>query len=211
MRVDALVELALRDDAGVRQLLAALDLVLGEQHARLRGDDLRLGTLDLGGVGRRIDGDQQIALLHQRAFAEMHGLHGAGDARADLDALDRFEAAGEFVPQRDVALLDERDRHRRTALALRARPRGLRGRSLAWTASRGAAIKIGEPASRIEHGDSADEQTGADGWNLTVELLDASSVTDWKDDCDGAMRRFRAKNTDKAMLAPRGRPRRAPR
>ena len=56
---------------------------------------------------------RQVALLHQRAFAEVHRLHGAGDARADLDPLDRLEPAGELVPQRDVALLDHRDRHRR--------------------------------------------------------------------------------------------------
>ena len=55
---------------------------------------------------------EQIALLHQRAFAEVHGLDGTGDARAHFDALNRLEPAGELVPQRDVALLDDRDRHR---------------------------------------------------------------------------------------------------
>ena len=95
------------------QLLAALEVALGERDARLGRRDLRLGALDLGRVGRGIDGDEQIALLDQRAFAEMHGLHRAGDARADLDALDRLEAAGELVPDRDVALLDHRDRNRR--------------------------------------------------------------------------------------------------
>ncbi len=47
--------------------------------------------------------------LHQRAFAEMHRLDGAGDPRADVDALDRLEPAGELIPQRDIALLDHRD------------------------------------------------------------------------------------------------------
>ena len=50
-----------------------------------------------------IDGDQQVALLDQRAFAEMHRLHGAGDPRADVDALDRLEPAGELVPRHRLA------------------------------------------------------------------------------------------------------------
>ena len=111
--VEPLVEVALRDGARPGKLLAALELALGQQHARLRGRNLRLRAVDLGGVGRRVDGDQQVALLHQRAFAKVRRLHGAGDTRAHLDALDRLEPAGELVPQRDVALLDGRDRHRR--------------------------------------------------------------------------------------------------
>ena len=109
-RVQPLVEIALRDGAGIPELLAAVELALGERDARLRRRDLRLGALDLGRIRRRIDGDQEIALLDQRAFAEMHGLHGAGDARAHFDPLDRLQPAGELVPQCDVALLDHRDR-----------------------------------------------------------------------------------------------------
>ena len=77
---------------------AALELAAGEETRACAGRHLRLRALDFGRVGRRVDGDQQVALLDQRAFAEVHRLHGAGDARADVDALDRFEAAGELVP-----------------------------------------------------------------------------------------------------------------
>ena len=100
-------------DARTGELLATLELALGQEHARLRGDHLRLRAVDLGGVGCRIDRDQQVALLHQRTLAEMRRLHGAGDARTHLDAFDRLEAAGELVPQCDVALFHGRDRHRR--------------------------------------------------------------------------------------------------
>ena len=37
----------------------------------------------------------------------------AGDARADIDVLDRFEAAGELVPQGHRLLLDDGDGDRR--------------------------------------------------------------------------------------------------
>ena len=96
----ALVEVALRRCAlSSHRALGALVLAVREATARLRGRDLRLRAIDFGRVGRRIDRDQQVARVDQRAFAEMHRLNGAGDARADVDALDRFEAAGEFVPE----------------------------------------------------------------------------------------------------------------
>ena len=79
-RVDPLIEFALRDDARAGQLLATLDVALGEQHARLRGCDLRLQAIDFGRIGRRVDGDQQIVPLHQRALAEVDRLNGARDA-----------------------------------------------------------------------------------------------------------------------------------
>ncbi len=52
--------------------------------------------------------------LDQGAFAEMHRLHGTGDTRTHLDTLDRFKTAGELIPQRDIALLNDRDGHRQS-------------------------------------------------------------------------------------------------
>ncbi len=110
--VGALVEVLHRDDAGIDQFLAAVELVLGEQQPRLGGGGLRLGAVELGLEGLGIDGDQQVALLHQRALAEVDGLHRAGNARAHLDALHRLQAAGELVPLHGVARLQHRHRDR---------------------------------------------------------------------------------------------------
>jgi hypothetical protein len=41
---------------------ARVVLALGLRQAGLRGADLGLGTLDFGGVRRRVDRDQQVAL-----------------------------------------------------------------------------------------------------------------------------------------------------
>ncbi len=86
--------------------------LLGEADARLGREHLRLETGDLGREGRPVDRHQQVALLHQRALAEVHRLDGAGDARAHVDALHRFQAAGELVPCQRLARLDHRDRYR---------------------------------------------------------------------------------------------------
>ncbi|MDT4851694.1 hypothetical protein FQZ97_858850 [compost metagenome] len=59
---------------------------------------LGLQALDLGLEGARVDLEQQVAFLHQAAFIEGHLVDVAGDARADLDGLGGFQAAGEFVP-----------------------------------------------------------------------------------------------------------------
>ena len=88
----------MRDDAPLPELAAPVELARGERQLRLRRRHLRLGALDLRRVGRRIDRDQQVALPDERALAEMHGLHCAGHAHADIHALDGFEATGELVP-----------------------------------------------------------------------------------------------------------------
>ena len=79
--------------------LAAIDSLLVKAKRASAAATWACGALDFGGIGRRIDGDQQVALLDQRAFAEVHGLHGAGHARANVDPLDGFQAAGELVPR----------------------------------------------------------------------------------------------------------------
>ena len=152
-RVGALVELALGDGLLVPQALRALVLALGVRHARLRGGDLRLGALDLGGIGRGVDGDQQVALLDQRAFAEMHRLHGAGDARADVDALDRFEPAGELVPGGHVALHHGGDGNRR-------------GRR--FSHRRAASLGAGSGHAKDRHRHAGDDQNGQRDGEQTV-------------------------------------------
>src|SRR5918996_929272 len=90
----------------------AIALSSHSRYARLRGDDLRLRAVDLGGVRVGIDGDEQIVALYQRALGEVHRLDRAGDSRAHVDALDRFEAPGKLVPRDDLVLLDHRNLHR---------------------------------------------------------------------------------------------------
>jgi hypothetical protein len=90
----------------IPQALGALDVAVGVGGTCLGGGDLGFGTLHFGRIGRGVDRDQQVALLDQRAFAEVHRLHRAGDPRADVDPLDGFEPAGELVPGRHLALHD---------------------------------------------------------------------------------------------------------
>jgi hypothetical protein len=121
--IGALVELALRDGALLPQPLGAGMLAAQVRDPRLRSGGLRLRALHRRRVWRRIDGDQQVAGLDQRALTEVHRLHRAGGARTDVDALHGFEASREFVPGRDFALDDRRDGHGR-----RLRRRGRRRR-----------------------------------------------------------------------------------
>ncbi len=74
--------------------------------------DLRLRLRDGRLIGSGIDGDEEVAWLDQRAFAEVHRLDGAGHARPNLDAVDRLEAAGKLLPGLDIARLDDCNRHR---------------------------------------------------------------------------------------------------
>jgi hypothetical protein len=108
---DPLVDIAFRDRTGVRLLQppGAILLLLCKRQPCLGGKHLRLGAVDFGRIRLRIDGDELIAFLHQRAFAEMDGLDGTGNPRAHFHALDRLEPARELVPQGDIALLDNRD------------------------------------------------------------------------------------------------------
>ena len=74
----------------------------GEVGARLR----EIGARLIDGVLERplVDGEQQVALLDDLTVGEMHLLEIAGHARADLDRVDRNEAADIFVLVDDVLL-----------------------------------------------------------------------------------------------------------
>jgi hypothetical protein len=96
--VEALIEVALRNDAALPELAAPVELAPGENELRLRRRHLRFGASDLRRVGRGIDRDQEVALPDERTLAEMHGLHLAGDPRPDVHPLDSLEPTGELVP-----------------------------------------------------------------------------------------------------------------
>ena len=136
LRVVALVVLALGNGPLLEQAVGADELALRIEDAGFGGGDLGRGTLDLRRERRRVDGDQQIAFPNQSAFAEVHRLHRAGDARTNVDPLDGFEAARELVPGRNVAGDDggdgdrrgDRRGRRRRAAGPHAEDRGADGR-----------------------------------------------------------------------------------
>ena len=109
----ALVDVARRDGAVLRQALGALDLVLRELDLGLGARDLGAGDIDGQPVGALVDREQQVALLHQGAVAEMQGVEETRDARPNLDLLARLEAAGILVPVGDALGQRRRDLHRR--------------------------------------------------------------------------------------------------
>ena len=110
--IQALVVLALGNGFFFEQARSALQFAGGVRQAGLRSDHLGFGAVHLRSVGGWVHRDQQVALLDQRAFAEVHGLHGARDAGAHIHALHGFEPAGELVPQGDVFLQHGSHRHR---------------------------------------------------------------------------------------------------
>ena len=168
-RVVALVELALRDCMLLIQALRALVFAACVRGARLRRGHLRLRALDVGRIGRRVDGEQQIVLLDQRTFAEVHGLHRARRARADLHVFHRFEAAGELVPRGHIALHHRGHRHRH----------GLRlggGRS-------GLGLAAVQPESSGRHGGDRGERgggcVGAAAQRRLVGLVHVGFLEEW--------------------------------
>ena len=75
-----------------------------ENSSRLLGDvDLRFGGVVGRLVGALVDGEQQVALVDQRAVLEVDLVEIAGDARADGDLVDGLEASDELVVLDDLA------------------------------------------------------------------------------------------------------------
>ncbi len=132
------------------QLGAAIALADGEGQPRLRRLDVRPGPLDGGPVRLGIDRDEKRALLDQRAFREMGGEHRPRDARADVDPLDRLEAAGMARPELDRAALDagDRGRHRGRRRRLCGLGPGRRSRFVAIT-PRPRKVKAKAAATRL--------------------------------------------------------------
>ena len=77
--------------------------------AGIGGIEIGLGAVDGGLIGSRIDDEEHVALLHDRAIREVDRLQIARDAGANLDRGRRFEAAGELVPFREALM--QRRRH----------------------------------------------------------------------------------------------------
>src|SRR4029077_16982045 len=90
--------LALYQERDARQVL------LREVDARVRLLEITLGAVELRLVGARIDLEQEVALLDQRALAEWHQFEVATDARAHLDRVHRLESRGVLVPVGQIAL-----------------------------------------------------------------------------------------------------------
>lgn len=109
--IGARVELTFRECV-TDYFARSLDVGLGEDDSRFGRRHESFQTIDLCGIGSRVDRHEQVAGFDQRPFAEVDLMYGAGHARANVDALNRFKAAGEFVPRQCVVPLDDRYRDR---------------------------------------------------------------------------------------------------
>src|SRR5262249_28491441 len=109
----ALLEDLLADGPVAQQLLAARQVRLGENDVRFRSLEIGAGLVE--GVLERplVDGEQQVALLHDLAVAEVDLIEVARYARAHLDDVHQDEAADIFVLIHDGALRGLGHRHLR--------------------------------------------------------------------------------------------------
>ena len=115
----AFVVLALSDGAFLQQAGGAVQLTACVWHAGLRSSHLGFGAVHVGSVGRGVHSHQQVALLDEGAFLEVHSLQGACNTGAHLYALHGLQAARKLVPQRYVFLQHGCHRH---GYALRGGP-----------------------------------------------------------------------------------------
>ena len=101
-----------RDGLAAHKLLAAREIGFGEGKigARLRQVGVRLLERDLERPA--VDGEQQVALLHQLAVLEMDFLQITRDPRPHLDRIDGDKAADIFVLIDNGLLHRPRHRHR---------------------------------------------------------------------------------------------------
>ncbi len=113
-RALALVEIALRDGAVVGKPAATVEFRFRKADLGFGRGDLSFSAGNSGLIGGRIDGEEGVAFLHQRAFAKMHSLDLAGDAGANLHPVNGFQTAGKFLPAHHVAAFNlgngDRDR-----------------------------------------------------------------------------------------------------
>src|SRR4029077_15206206 len=93
----ALIEGLLRDSAAAHETLPTLQvgLGIGKVGTSLRQVCLRLRQR--GFEGSPIDGEQEVALLHQLAVLEVNGVEVARDARTHLDGVDGHEATDVLI------------------------------------------------------------------------------------------------------------------
>ena len=103
--------LALGDGAFLQQTGGTVQLTARVRHPGLRGGHLGFGAVHLSGLGGRVHSHQQVTLLDEGAFLEVHSLQGACNAGAHLYALHGLQAARKLVPQRYVFLQHGGHRH----------------------------------------------------------------------------------------------------
>jgi hypothetical protein len=112
--VAALLERLLRDVARASERRRALVVALGKRDPRLGGGDGGFGLVEGRLVRALVDGEEEIALVDDRAVAKGHRGEIAGDACANLDEVDGLEAADEIVALDHLLhdRLGDRDRRR---------------------------------------------------------------------------------------------------
>ncbi len=156
------------------QALRAVEIGHREVERGLGARQIGARLLERGLERPLVDGEQQIALLHQLAVLEMDGLEIAGNARAHFDGIDRDEAADIFV------LVGDRALHR---LGHGDRRRGRRGGLLRGLAAGGERQRKHEPRADARGGnelhraipvDSRPVHTRSELFRHTAALLPAS-------------------------------------
>jgi hypothetical protein len=70
---------------------------------------MRLGEIELSAIPARIDREEDIALLHELTRLEVHGVEVTGNTGAQLDGLERVDAAGDLLVLGHELLLDGGD------------------------------------------------------------------------------------------------------
>ena len=85
------------------QVRGAREVLPRQGEPGLRQLDVRLGMAQRGLVGARIDQEEEIALVDDRAVLKVDRLQVAAHPRADLDRIDGVEARRELVPLGDLA------------------------------------------------------------------------------------------------------------
>jgi len=107
----ALVEGLLRDGLVAHQLLAAREVAFGERQVGARLRELCPGLRERRLEWPAVNGEQRIALLDDLSVLELDLVEIAGDARPDLDHVDRNKAPDIFVVVGHRLLHGLRDRH----------------------------------------------------------------------------------------------------
>ncbi len=139
-RLPLLIDDGVSNVLALDQLERAIEVAFAEFDAGPRVGKL---AVDLGGgsiIRAGVDEVEQVVLADDLAVAEADAGNEAADPGANVDLLDRLEAAGEFVPIGHGALDRGCDRHRRRRC----------GRSLRGLFAAGGKSKRGHEKSRTK-------------------------------------------------------------
>ena len=109
---DPVIQGCLRDGIGFHQFAPACDLGGGIGQISTRAIHLRAAERDLGREGWLFQGEQHLPGLDGITFIEMPRLQKAGDARDDINPVNRFDAPDEIGPAADGLALHAGDKHR---------------------------------------------------------------------------------------------------